>query len=309
MRAPHILHHRAVSCLTCPFHQAMDATHSLLIDCGLFQVAEASPGVSAGAGNLAIDFSLGSTPPVHIDHLGRVTYLLAAGFKGPVLCSGSSAKLLPIALKDVFKLGFSCDQKQVERDLKLIERHIIDLPYKQWIYTKQLNMRIRLKWLVTFSARPMFRWLFTPSRWARKNVSRSLVTGMAATCVDLACTESTQPSRYPGHRKHLWLRLVGRTLRSSCAFREGVRYALSNQSTVLIPAFSIGRTQELLCELEDIIHRRALKEAASVQPNSSRLSASKGLVLDSAGQSFYGDLSRARSLVGCRGKSAPGQRP
>lgn len=35
-----------------------------------------------------------------------------------------------------------------------------------------------------------------------------------------------------------------------------LEHALSNQGTVLIPAFSIGRTQELLYELEDIIHRR-----------------------------------------------------
>jgi|GEM_PF-7110398 len=33
-----------------------------------------------------------------------------------------------------------------------------------------------------------------------------------------------------------------------------IEHALQNQGTVLIPAFSIGRTQELLYELEDIIH-------------------------------------------------------
>lgn len=42
-----------------------------------------------------------------------------------------------------------------------------------------------------------------------------------------------------------------------------MEHALSNNGTVLIPAFSIGRTQELLYELEDIIHRRLLKAAAS----------------------------------------------
>ncbi len=42
-----------------------------------------------------------------------------------------------------------------------------------------------------------------------------------------------------------------------------LEHALSNNGTVLIPAFSIGRTQELLYELEDIIHRRLLKAAAS----------------------------------------------
>ncbi len=39
-------------------------------------------------------------------------------------------------------------------------------------------------------------------------------------------------------------------------------HALANQGTVLIPAFSIGRTQELLYELEEIIHRNRERRAA-----------------------------------------------
>src|SRR5690606_42054445 len=67
-----------------------------------------------------IDFSLDGikalvSTHVHIDHVGRIPYLLAAGFKGPILCSEPSAKLLPIVLEDAFKLGFSRDQKRVER--------------------------------------------------------------------------------------------------------------------------------------------------------------------------------------------------
>ena len=34
--------------------------------------------------------------------------------------------------------------------------------------------------------------------------------------------------------------------------------ALSDHGTLMIPAFSLGRTQELLYELEDILHRKAL---------------------------------------------------
>jgi metallo-beta-lactamase family protein len=40
--------------------------------------------------------------------------------------------------------------------------------------------------------------------------------------------------------------------------------ALADQGTVLIPAFSIGRIQELLYELEDILHRRASSKRAPV---------------------------------------------
>ncbi len=47
---------------------------------------------------------------------------------------------------------------------------------------------------------------------------------------------------------------------------EGViEQALANNGTVLIPAFSIGRTQELLYELEDIIHSKKLHSTGDVQ--------------------------------------------
>ncbi|KAE8245085.1 hypothetical protein A4X13_0g6092, partial [Tilletia indica] len=59
-----------------------------------------------------------------------------------------------------------------------------------------------------------------------------------------------------------------------------LEHALSNQGTVLIPAFSIGRTQELLYELEDIIHRRAQKEAAKAQPSALKPNTSKATALD-----------------------------
>ncbi|WP_372865632.1 MBL fold metallo-hydrolase RNA specificity domain-containing protein, partial [Spongiibacter sp.] len=47
---------------------------------------------------------------------------------------------------------------------------------------------------------------------------------------------------------------------------EGViEQALANNGTVLIPAFSIGRTQELLYELEDIIHSKKLDAVSKGQ--------------------------------------------
>jgi metallo-beta-lactamase family protein len=32
---------------------------------------------------------------VHVDHVGRIPYLLAAGFRGLIYCSRPSAELLP----------------------------------------------------------------------------------------------------------------------------------------------------------------------------------------------------------------------
>jgi metallo-beta-lactamase family protein len=44
--------------------------------------------------------------------------------------------------------------------------------------------------------------------------------------------------------------------------RQSIERALKDRGVILIPAFSIGRTQELLYELEDIIHRNRVRFAA-----------------------------------------------
>lgn len=110
MAFPEILHHDAVSGVTGSCHQlCMSAQSSLLIDCGLFQGSESNGSGLPGARNLQAEFSLQGVKAllvthVHMDHVGRVPYLLGAGFKGPILCSEPSARLLPIVLEDAFKL-------------------------------------------------------------------------------------------------------------------------------------------------------------------------------------------------------------
>lgn len=154
MDCPDNLHHGAKDGVTGFCHQLlMDAEQSLLIDCGLFQGAETSAEGKSAADRLVIEFPLDTIKAlvathVHIDYVGRIPYLLAAGFKGPILCSEPSAKLLPIVLEDAFKLGFSRDQKQVERYIKLVEQRIIALPYKVWFNlheSESLSCRIRLR--------------------------------------------------------------------------------------------------------------------------------------------------------------------
>lgn len=289
MRYPSIVHHGAVTGVTGSCHQLqMDGEHALLIDCGLFQGAETSPEGRAGAGKLAIDFSLDGIKAlvathVHIDHVGRIPYLLAAGFKGPILCSETSAKLLPIVLEDAFKLGFSRDQKQVERYLKLVEQRIVALPYKQWfslIDTPKLKARIRLQRAghILGSAYVEVD-LQYPETGEKKRIVFSgdlgaphapiLPAPKAPYKADILVIESTYGDRLHEDRRSRRARL-----------EKVLEHALSNQGTVLIPAFSIGRTQELLYELEDIIHRRPLKESAKAQSSASRPNTSKAPVLD-----------------------------
>ena len=88
---PSILHHGAVTGVTGSCHELqINSNNSVLIDCGLFQGAEVSPGGSRD-NQLGIDFSIDSVRALlvthcHIDHVGRIPYLMAAGFRGPIYC-------------------------------------------------------------------------------------------------------------------------------------------------------------------------------------------------------------------------------
>jgi metallo-beta-lactamase family protein len=87
-----ISHHGAIDGVTGSCHELrLGDDFGLLIDCGLFQGAETS-GEGADAGQLQISFPLSHIKAlvvthVHIDHVGRIPYLLAAGFTGPILCA------------------------------------------------------------------------------------------------------------------------------------------------------------------------------------------------------------------------------
>lgn len=105
MRYPIIEHDDAKDGVTGSCHQLrMNASNSVLVDCGLFQSNDASIPNDPCADRLAIEFPVETIKAlvathVHIDHVGHIPYLLAASLEGPILCIVPSSKLLPIVLE------------------------------------------------------------------------------------------------------------------------------------------------------------------------------------------------------------------
>ncbi|ASK33632.1 MBL fold hydrolase [Alcanivorax sp. N3-2A] len=278
---PTIHHHGATNGVTGSCYQLMLAPDaSLLIDCGLFQGNDAAP--RGGPDELAIGFDISTVRAllvthVHIDHVGRIPWLLAAGFKGPILCSEPSARLLPLVLEDAFKLSLSRQTEAVENYLKLIDERLIAIPYKQWHSVHQ-NARIRLQraghilgsaYIECEVTGPVAEGAAPLNTENRKLKTKTIVFSgdLGAPHApllappeppehcDTLVIESTYGDRQHQHRDTRRQRL-----------EAVIQRALQDQGTVLIPAFSIGRTQELLYELEEIIHRRGHQEAADGLP-------------------------------------------
>ena len=277
MSYPKIEHHGAKDGVTGSCHQLhMNATSSLLVDCGLFQGNDASIPNEPGADRLAIEFPLDTIKAlvathVHIDHVGRIPYLLAAGFDGPILCSEPSAKLLPIVLEDAFKLGFSRDQAQIEKYIRVIEQRLIALPYQQWFTladTDELQARIRLQRAghILGSAYVEIDLTYPQTGQSKRVVFSGdlgaphapfLMPPESPERADILVLESTYGDRLHEDRQNRRKRL-----------EAVIEQALEGHGTVLIPAFSIGRTQELLYELEEIIHAKLNSASALVGASS-----------------------------------------
>jgi len=132
-----IKHHGAVQGVTGSCHELfVDSGQSVLVDIGLFQGAETS-GSGADSSRLEIDFDLSAVQAlvithVHIDHVGRLPYLLAAGFTGPIYCSKPSAELLPLVIEDALKVGVTRNASIIEACLARLASQLVPLEYKTW---------------------------------------------------------------------------------------------------------------------------------------------------------------------------------
>jgi len=267
-----ILHHGAVGGVTGSCHELrVSDRDAILIDCGLFQGAENS-GKGANARNLAIEFPVDHVRAlivthVHIDHVGRIPYLLAAGFSGPIYCSQPSALLLPVVLEDALKIGVTRNRSLVQRVMRKLKQMIRPVPYGEW---RSIDVSGGTPLAIQFRRAGHI----LGSAWVDCRVGEADEEQHVIFSGDLGADETPllappdQPegcdvlvmeSTY-GDRRH-----EGREARQQ-ALENVIREALRDRGTVLIPAFSIGRTQELLYELEDILHRNRGTEAVGGLP-------------------------------------------
>lgn len=152
MTYPNITHHGGAQGVTGSCHRLqLAADRALLIDCGVFQGqdAERVDSLEQHRVTFPVDDVLALiVTHAHIDHIGRLPYLLAAGYQGPILCSVPSARLLPLVIEDALKVGFTRDRKLIERFLKEVHSRLVPLEYQTWhaiIDAEYHHVRIRLQ--------------------------------------------------------------------------------------------------------------------------------------------------------------------
>ncbi|GIU51348.1 MBL fold hydrolase [Shewanella sairae] len=292
-----IIHHGAVNGVTGSCHQLdINPNSSILIDCGLFQGAETEGKTSVEQLEITFDITHITALIVthcHIDHVGRIPYLLAAGFNKPIYATTATAALLPLVIEDALKVGVTRNKRLIDLYIKRLKVLLQPIDYKQWfnlevnhievdtgsntetknnsIGYQRAKARFNVAGHILGSAyveielshplpavKPTQTQLQNKSDTAPIDKDNShlvvfsgdlgasdtplLLSPQSPKRADTLVIESTYGDKNHHNRKH-----------RADSLRRIIEKAVSDNGVLLIPAFSIGRTQELLYELEKII--------------------------------------------------------
>jgi metallo-beta-lactamase family protein len=218
---------------------------TIMVDCGLAQGNDASvPIDNWPVSPKEIDYLF--LTHAHIDHIGRLPELIQKGFNGEIICSHPTKALLHPMLADA--MNFSGLPEQTAAS---IEKDVDDL---SWGF--EYGQTFDLKKGITFKlgraghilGSCFIRFQDESTGWA---VIFSGDLGATDTPIlpdpeppeaaDLVILESTYGDRLHG-RKEQRVRQLGNVLTRT----------LADKGKAFIPAFSLGRTQEILYEMDRI---------------------------------------------------------
>jgi metallo-beta-lactamase family protein len=251
--------HGAAGEVTGSCHEVEAAGHRVLLDCGMIQGSEADE----ARNTQPFGFDVASIDAVvlshaHIDHCGRLPVLVQSGYHGPIFTQAATADLLPVMLEDAASLA----EMDAERDNRhrrdgradhkpLFTRHDVARVLRQ---VRKLDYDTATEILpgITVTLRDAGHILGSASveLQARENgTARTLVfsgdLGPRGTPIlrdpeaipraDLLLLESTYGGR--AHRERA---------ATVAELGEIFSRARAEGGNVLIPAFAVGRSQELL---------------------------------------------------------------
>ena len=251
--------------------------HGILIDCGLFQGKDAKD-KHGNDKKLDIEFPISHLKALilthtHIDHIGRLPWLLAKGFKQPIYCTPATAELVPLMLDDGLKLQLGLNKGQRARVLELIKKQIKPIPYNQW---HQIKLTSTAKPSRSFCSSSSLK--TSPSYLLLRFQPAGHILGSAYVEIKLPNNEIVVfsgdlgpsntpllPDPTPPKRADLLVieSTYGNKIHDSVETRakrlqQIIERSLEDGGAIIIPAFSVGRTQELLFDIEHLIHHNKI---------------------------------------------------
>ncbi len=266
-----ITFHGAASEVTGSQHLIETSERRILLDCGLFQgprAAARAKNESFGCGPQNLDAVILSH--AHMDHCGILPRLFKCGYRGPVFCTEATADIADLMLQDSARIQQEdakylarklrgghppieplYNQDDVEGLMKLFE----PCPFGQWqTLAEDCKLRFHPAGHILGSAITELE-LLDEGDWKRvvftgdlgRRGMPLLVDPIPVEGADVLITESTYGNRVhpaPGNLKAELLHVISHTT------NRGGR--------VIIPAFSLGRTQQVVYFLNELFNEGRL---------------------------------------------------
>jgi metallo-beta-lactamase family protein len=184
----------------------------------------------------------------HLDHVGRTPRLPLSGFSGPIFTHGASAQLAEIVWRDSVRLSvYDGEPLYTDQDVDRTARQVQPMKYNRPIELDGVKISLCDAGHILGSAHAVLEWkgkrLVFSGDIGQGNtpIIRNPTTDWDQP-IDAVVIESTY-----GNRRH-----KGRP-ETVAEFREIIKKAISQQGMILIPAFAIGRTQELLFQFNAMV--------------------------------------------------------
>ena len=257
--------------------------HKILLDCGQFQGGKAQDALNYEEfpfDPAELDFMILSHP--HIDHCGRIPLLVKRGFKGNIYCTDACADLLEVMLKDS---GY-IHEKEAEWANKKNERNgrpMVEPLYtfndamdalkfvKPVLYDQLVEINEDIK--ICFNDAGHILGSAVTELWIAENICERNEEGEPISCTEEKNVSKIVFSGDLGVMNRPILRdptiikkadyvimetTYGNRLHPENAMdvkklMDIIRETAARGGTTVIPAFAVGRTQELIYELNRVI--------------------------------------------------------
>ncbi len=236
-----------------------DKTIKFIVDCGMYQEREyEQQNVAFPVKPETLDFAV--LTHNHVDHNGRFPFLVKSGFSGPIFTTVPTSMLLGRALGDNLKV--MSDTSKRSNSSQLYCEDDVDKTLKQMVPCKYLEP-------IVVNEHVILHFLYNGH-----------LTGAASVLVQIKCQGckdiwilfsgdyNNKNMFFPVPPIREWIRDIPH-LTVVCestyglmnswdieyVFEENILNAIRAEKTVIIPAFSLGRSQEVLWTLKDMKER------------------------------------------------------
>lgn len=236
-----------------------DENTQILVDCGMFQGLKELREMNW----LEFDFHVSQIDAVilthaHLDHCGALPILVREGFKGPIFCTEPTAALTRLILLDSAKIqeedaeyankkGFSRHHPALPlytvEDAERVLDHFVTVDFQQDFRVGTLQVRLLMAGHILGAASA---WVSngTKSVYFSGDLGRYEDPLMPAPVAPLAVDMLVMESTY-GQKNHS-------PIPSKEILKEEILAVARDRGVLLIPSFSVGRSQNILYEIVEL---------------------------------------------------------